>query len=324
MQVEPESSSSTPAEPEFFESPANLSSTTSELPPPPGRGLLFLLGSWLLAVALVMLSIGALFFVAPLPPTPDSQAMPSRGLAVLAFFLMAAPLLILGGGLFFARRWARNLAEAHAWMLLVIGVSTSSTLLLLAPPNLDAGILRISAAMTGVLLLVLPALFLLAIRRPRLKATVEMLDPHPSWTDMPMTVLLVGLPLVLSASGVLFIFSQHPLLLKGAASFRLLGIWEGVGLWRVYQCLTGVLGLILGLGLLRRRRAAWLGAIVYMLFTLVASPFQFHLPTITDGPDGALALPGESFNWLAAIRPGLALILLGWSRAWFRNDAPQE
>jgi hypothetical protein len=242
-------------EPRQPESPAALA---------PSSMSLILAGSWLLLVAVTLLALLALIWILPKPdPIPANPLAIQRGIRVVGAALVVGVSihLILGIGLFLARRWARALAEALGWFALVGGGIATLAVAAAPSPEAAAGGRIWAVGALGILGGVLPALFLGLVRSRRVRQAVEALHPRPSWTTMPMSRLALGLWLLLA--GILGVATQlggmpTPALLGQ----RFLGLWEARWVWDLYAHLMHVASLALGWGLLRQRRWAWRGTFI--------------------------------------------------------------
>ena len=178
-------------------------------------GLMALLGLLSLAFAGAMSRVAA----APTPGLTGRTLLPSACMYLLAavfFFWM-------GIGSMLARRWARALMLIVSWFWLVAGVIGALAVVWMYPalrehilrttagpgnaagtPEMLAMVLGCTAAVLGVLYVLLPLAFVLFYRSPHVKATCEARDPHTRWTDRcPLPVL--GLSLLLGGAAIMYL-----------------------------------------------------------------------------------------------------------------------
>jgi MFS family permease len=221
----------------------------------------------MLAGLLVLLGFAFIAFLSfigdSLPNTPSapSAAALSSGLLVTmsALYLgLATALISLGIGSMLGRRWARSLSLVLAWMALFAGsYATVATILIwpyikdmlevtaAAGPEIPRAIFLLPLVLLVVFMVIVPGAFVLFYRSADVRATCELKDPKPRWTDsrpLPILALVFMLasgvlaPLYLPASGGLFM--AFGLILKGAtallAALALAAISAWCA-WRVWQ-----------------------------------------------------------------------------------------
>lgn len=172
--------------------------------------------------ALVSLAAVLLFQVLHLP-APPGAAPAMAGDALLlrqglfntgAYAVLAVGCVWLGIGSILARRWARALTLAAAWTWLVAGVPGLAVVVLMrdalcadmppAPPGVRLAILIVAGLISGLLLVLLPAACLLFYGSRHVRATCELRNPRPAWTDacpIPVLVLLLCLGMQFMAQG---------------------------------------------------------------------------------------------------------------------------
>jgi hypothetical protein len=167
------------------------------------------LACWAAAAAQIVLPwLAARLGIAGLPVDPPAQAMGAATWGLLGVAFGWA-----GLGAARKRRWSRPVMLTLAWSWLLGG----ALLLLLLPRALEAAVAVgggsspaelapvVEAVLLGLgawLLVLLPALFVIAFHDRDLRLTLQAADPGPSWTEScPPTVL--GLSLSLAATAIL-------------------------------------------------------------------------------------------------------------------------
>ena len=96
-------------------------------------------------------------------------------------------------------------------------------------------------------------------RRPNVRATVEAVDAVPRWTDdVPLPLLIFGLWMLSGAFCMMFFGSMYTALPAGPWMLR------GVSALSVVLAMAGVM-LFIGLGSLKRMRAAWWTALALLV-----------------------------------------------------------
>ena len=203
---------------------------------------------------------------------PARTPMPAGTLVYMSlFYLVVATLFVtLGMGSILARRWAPPLIQVVSWGWLLCGVGAIAMLAFMFPqlsesmprnqPGAQAFAVGCMAITFGVFGIVVPLAFLLFYRSPHVKETVERLDPVPRWTDQhPVAILLFAAWMFFSAITVLlttFMYRALPIggfMLRGVPMFALLAGMATLMFW-------------IGVGTLKRQRAAWWAAVALMLF----------------------------------------------------------
>lgn len=203
------------------------------------------------------------------------QAMPARVMAptALLYLAVAVMFLVLGIGSIRARRWARAIILALSWMWLILGVLISIGLVVMSPHMFDAlgqeqasmkpMIIGCMSVFFGLFFVVLPLIFVLFYRRPNVRATVEAVDAVPRWTDgVPLPLLIFSLWILSGAVCMLFFSSMYTALPVGPWMLR------GVSALAPILAIAGVM-LFIGIGSLKRMRAAWWTALVLLIVGVV-------------------------------------------------------
>lgn len=159
-------------------------------------------------------------------PPPNTPAI---AFACIIYGGQAVVLVWLGIGSFMARRWARALLVILSWGWLLMGIFGIAFLVVLHPvmqkamaeatppgqPGLPEGMQTMISVMVtafmGIVLVALPAIWLLFYGSRHTKATCEARDPVPRWTDAcPLPVLGVCIWLAICVPMMIFLpFEMH-------------------------------------------------------------------------------------------------------------------
>ena len=198
---------------------------------------------------------------------PGSVYGPSLVAVVMAIYgTLALALVCVGIGSIKARRWARALTLVGAWSLLIMGVFNLAIQAVLLPrmlavsapsgaavPHTAMVVAMVGAFLViGIVFIALPAAFVWFYSSRHVKATCEIRNPEPSWTDgcpLPLLALCLWMALgtvsffimALAGMAVLPVFGQ---LIAGPVATTvsvLLGVAWAWAAWAIY----------------RRRLAAW-------------------------------------------------------------------
>lgn len=196
---------------------------------------------------------------------------PARVMAPIAllYFAVAVMFVVLGIGSIRARRWARAIILALSWMWLIVGVLTSIGFVAMSPRMLDALppeqasakpiVIGCMSVLLGLFCVVLPLVFVLFYRGPNVRATVEAVDAVSRWTDaVPLPLLIFGLWMLSSAFSMMFLGSVYTAFPAGPWMLR------GVSALALVLTIAGVM-LFIGLGSLKRMRAAWWTALAVLI-----------------------------------------------------------
>jgi hypothetical protein len=146
--------------------------------------------------------------VASAKATGTPQSLSTLLPAMVLYGVLAVALIWLGIGSIKARRWARALLLIFSWSGLIMGVVTSALMMFILPKilaNLPSGgtanqpampaaalgaVMLITALMFGVIFVIVPAVWTFFYNSRHVKATCEVRDPVPRWTDAcPLPVL---------------------------------------------------------------------------------------------------------------------------------------
>jgi hypothetical protein len=189
--------------------------------------------------------------------------------AALLYLAVAVMFVVLGIGSIRARRWARAIILALSWTWLIVGVLTSIGFVAMSPRMFDALppeqasakpiVIGCMSVFLGLFFVVLPLVFVLFYRGPSVRATVEAVDAVPRWTDgVPLPLLIFSLWMLSSAFSVMFFGSMYTAIPAGPWMLR------GVSALALVLAIGGVM-LFIGLGSLRRMRAAWWTALALLI-----------------------------------------------------------
>ena len=231
----------------------------SPLPPPAIKdrrtGLVVFGVIDILLACLCLLLIAAMGFGQAMLSRTTGQAMEIRLLlpSILFYLLVAGMLVSLGIGSIRCRRWARALTLILAWPWLCSGLFSIPMLAIMmpkamagsmpqgqqVPPGILKMILVVQIAFMTVFFILLPLLLVLFYGNSNVKATCELRDPVPRWTDRaPLPVLgtalwlSVGAVLIaifaVAAHGVIPVFGR---ILSGPPGMAILLL--AAGLWAV-------------------------------------------------------------------------------------------
>jgi hypothetical protein len=183
-------------------------------------GVVQLLGG-LLALVLLAFSLLGSVLSGSIPEASGATAPGTMAVVFVQYAGAAGLFFTLGVGSILCRRWARTLSLLVAWILLIGGCYGTIAFSVLWPTmeGVISGAMSGSATAggeaAGMLLFVrtftlgclafffilLPAVFVLFYRSPHVKATCELKDPKPRWTDRrPLPILALT---VMLGAGVL-------------------------------------------------------------------------------------------------------------------------
>lgn len=195
----------------------------------------------------------------------SQQGGPTLRLMVpgLFFYLLAAAFWVwIGIGSLRAHRWARALMLVISWLWLITGIMTVVVLCVILPRMLgtlvqggDPMMARVmlvtmifSGFFYGIMLVVMPLVFLLFYRSQSVKATCEAAHPEPCWTDRcPLPILALSIILFYGAIsclisipiGVIPVFGRFVTGVPGAMAFLLFAVVLGWLAYAVYRVRIG-------------------------------------------------------------------------------------
>jgi hypothetical protein len=191
----------------------------------------------------------------------------------LFYLAIAAVIATLGMGSILARRWARPLILVASWGWLLCGVLGLVMMFWILPqvfasmPDNQPGAKAFATGCMGVVFgvfgVLLPLTFILFYRRADVKATVEMLDPVPRWTD-PIPIPLLGFAswMALGAVSVLASSLMYRALPLG-------GIMLSGWVAKLIMLFFAVLMMWIAYGSIRRLPPAWWSAIGLLVLGVV-------------------------------------------------------
>lgn len=303
-----------------------------------GCGIVYLLfGLMFVGFALLMV-----ITLVAAPPEARQNMPPGMAIYVGLFYLALASLFgTLGIGSMMARRWAPPLILVTSWGWLVTGAATAGVMgffvpqFLAALPNNQpevktamAGCMSVGIGLFGILL---PLAFVLFYRSKHVKATVDTLDPVPRWTDgQPVSLLIFASWMIIGAVTTLlssFMYKALPI-----GSFMLRGL-------PMFAFMAGLATFLfwIGVGTIRRLRAAWWSALVMMIVGVawsvsyltgtdpVAMYEAMGMPVDPQQVKMVTAMYASPFfhAWMAALWIGYLVFLLYIRRYFFpRSEGP--
>jgi len=246
---------------------------------------------------------------------------------IVGYYLIALVAMPLGYGNIMRLRWARTLSLAVLgfWLVAGIPLMVAFMFVLMASKDVTLPTVLIALIILALSYAVVPVLLIRFYRSRDVRLTFETKDPRSPWIeDVPLPVLVVCavFGLTIAVLHVLILFNGiFPLL--HILIFELRGI-ELIGL-----SVLILVGLIWGL--LRLRRWAWWGALVYWGFLTFSSIAALSRTTFADILShmkfaplemealGGIPLHGAHLAVLAGIPLLVTLGLVAYSRQYFRQ-----
>lgn len=166
----------------------------------------------------------------------------SVGVGLVTYAAVCAAFVTLGIGSVTKKRWVRPVVLCVSLPALVMGVFGYAVMLYLLPelfrpipgqPPIPPGMIRLirwtTAAFALIAYVILPAAYFLFYRSPKVRDTLDALDPQPRWTDrapLPVLGLSIWLALGCVMAGGSLIFPIVPVYgryVTGAAAMALAG-----------------------------------------------------------------------------------------------------
>jgi hypothetical protein len=282
----------------------------------------------LCALAVPLIFLAGLF-------APEAMNGMDRRTMIMGPFVygtLAVILVWLGIGSILCRRWARTLLLILAWSWLLMGVSLMIVLagfMRLSPPMDGAGALIWIVLFVIVLLgVLLPGIMILFYRCPHVRATCEMLDPQPRWTDAcPSPVLTNSLWLGLGAL-YLLVFS-----VTGPNVVPLFGALQDGSIATVIVLLLALCLMYLAYSTYRLRHAGWWGTLLLTAMSFASGAVTFARVDLADFyrksgyPEQQIAqfgslgmLTGRSALWINLGLFAVFVIYLLWLKKYFREN----
>jgi hypothetical protein len=226
-------------------------------------------------------------------------------------------------------------------MWLIVGVMTSIGFVAMSPHMFEAlpqeqasmkpVVIGCMSIFLGLFFIVLPLIFVLFYRGPNVRATVEAVDAVPRWTDgLPLPLLIFALWMLSGGLCMLFLgpmytaFPVGPWMLRGVSALALMLTIAGATLF-------------IGLGSLKRMRAAWWAALV-LLVVGVAYGAVFMRKIDVSAWYKAMSMPIDPrqlvmiqsiysspffYLWMAVMWAAYLGLLLYLRRYFFRFDQRQ-
>jgi len=246
---------------------------------------------------------------------------------IVGYYLIAVVCLPLGYGHITKRRWARTLSLTVLGFWLVVGIPLMVAFLFVLLTSKEPSLPTVLMAIVGLGLsyALVPALLIRFYRSKDVRLTFEARDARPYWTErVPMPVLVVC-----SVFALTMVVFHILILFNGVFPFFHVLIFELRGIELIGLSVLILVGLIWGL--LRLRRWAWWGSLVYwgfLTFSTIAALSRYSLagllarmkfaPTEMDILDG-IPIHGAHLAVLAGIPLLATLGLLAYSGRFFRT-----
>jgi hypothetical protein len=244
---------------------------------------------------------------------------------IVAYYLIAMVSLPLGYGNMRRRRWARTLALTVPGFWLVAGIPFTVAFMFILMASKEVSLSTVLSALIILALsyAVVPALLIRFYRGRDVRLTFETRDPRPNWLEgvpLPVLVVCAVFGLTIAVLHVLILFNGvFPL-------FHVL-IFELRGIQLIALSILILLGLIWGL--LRLRRWAWWGALLYwgyLTFSTIAALSRMSFADILSHMKFAplevdilagIPLHGAHLAVLAGIPLLVTLGLIAYSKRYF-------
>lgn len=234
-------------------------------------------------------------------------------IAAAMYCLLASWFISMGYGSLNARRWARSLTLAVAWIGIMCGVLGAANMLFFlgdmltamesqgAMPPGSGGFM--AGIMIGFMLffyVLLPGTLILVYNGKNAKATCELLNPSPSWTDAcPLPVLIQTILLSGYSIGVLMMGAYN-----WATPFFgtiLTGVPGAFAILSISICCA-----YLAWGCYRLRMKAWWGTVALILFWSIsafATFLQYDLMRFYS----AMGMPEEQLEMMRPMVEGTGM-----------------
>jgi hypothetical protein len=232
---------------------------------------------------------------------------------------IAIALIWLGMGSIMKRRWARALLLVSSWFWLIIGIiGIAGTAVVLPkimanlptqptapgqqqlPPGAMAAGMTVGFIFMGIILVVIPGIWVLFYGSKHVKATVEARDPVPSWTDAcPLPVLVVSLWLLFSAP----MMAAMPFMYHGMVPF--FGIFLAQPISTAFSLGIAVLWIYAAWSLYGLHRSAWWLIVIAMtVFTV-----SWNVTVLLHGPMELYRQMGYTGDQLAQMQKIMPMFL---------------
>lgn len=254
-------------------------------------GILTIIGGCICALFALLAAVAPMLAAkAPNPPPTSPNVLP----AVVMYCAIAIGFVWLGVGSIIPRRWARALLAVISWTLVVFGISGLGMFALMAPqfkqtmaaaqpPNqpplsdsMQTGMIVGMFCFFGLFGVVGPLIWALFYSGRNVKATCEVLDPVPRWTDRcPLPVLAISIWLLFGAITMAGMAAFYPV-----APF--FGSLLSGNMARAYHVCLAVIWLYAAWALYRLDRRGWWVVFVAMTASILSSVITFSRHDVTE------------------------------------------
>lgn len=254
-------------------------------------GLLTIIGGSVCALFALLAAVAPMLAAkAPNPPPTSPNVLPAVGM----YCAMAIGFVWLGVGSIMARRWARALLAVISWTLAVWGICALALLVMMAPqfkqtmaaaqpPNqpplsdsMQTGMIVGMFCFFGLFGVVGPLIWALFYSGRNVKATCEVLDPVPRWTDRcPLPVLALSLWLLFGAITMVGMALLYPV-----APF--FGLLISGNIARAYHMCLGLIWIYAAWALYRLDWRGWWVVFVAMTASILSSVITFSRHDVTE------------------------------------------
>jgi hypothetical protein len=217
-------------------------------------------------------------------------------LQIVGYYIVALIFIPLGYGHLRQRRWVRNYALALLWFWLVVGapIAVLFLLMIFSVKDYQPVLVGMILAFTGFSYPFLPIILIRFYNREDVLLTLEQHDQRKGWWDQtPIPILVLVL-----LFGLYVIFLHVPLLLRGIFPFFGNFLINLDGMFMIDAAILSLLFLLVGV--IKRKRWAWWGSLIYfslLLFNTVFTLTQVSVPKLLD----ALQLPATEMDILQGI-----------------------
>jgi hypothetical protein len=273
---------------------------TDSVPPQPFKnrkagllifGILTIIGGCVCALFALLAAVAPMLAAkASNSPPTSPNVLP----AVVMYCAMAIAFVWLGVGSIMARRWARALLAVISWTFVVFGICALVFLVMMAPqfkqtmaaaqpPNqpplsdsMQTGMIVGMFCFFGLFGVVGPLIWALFYSGRNVKATCEVLDPVPRWTDRcPLPVLAISIWLLFGAVTMVGMAAFYPV-----ATF--FGLLISGNMARGYHICLGLIWLYAAWALYRLDRRGWWVIFVAMTASILSALITFSRHDVAE------------------------------------------
>jgi hypothetical protein len=244
---------------------------------------------------------------------------------IVGYYLIAMVCMPLGYGNIMRRRWARTLSLAVVGFWLVAGIPLMVAFMFVLMASKDVTLPTVLIALISLALsyAVVPLLLIRFYRSRDVRLTFEARDPQGHWIETIPLPVLVACSVFVFAIAVLHVL----ILFNGAFPLFSTLIFGLQGIALTDLSILVLVGLIWGL--LRLRRWAWWGSLIYwalLTFSSIVSLSRSSFADIVAGMKfaplerealGGVPLHGAHFAALVGIPLLVTLGLIAYSRRYF-------